>query len=726
MSWIAFQWPWMLLLLGLLPFIRMQMKRAEALNLKTIRALESSISIDQRRRRHRHRILLWALVFMIIALARPGYAPEKKSIQKSGRDVVFLLDVSRSMLAEDCYPSRLEVAKQAVRDCLGSFSNDRVGLVIYAGSSSILCPLTSDYEFLKYMLEQAQPRSVDFGGTLLLSAVEKVVSQVFDVSRASYQDLILLTDGEDHGPEMKKVAEVFNQTNDSLLIVGLGDPSVGSKIPIIDDEGNESFLEHQGRPVLTQLQERGLLELERLSKGSKYVSVKTSPFHLGDMYLDFAKDKKRDGGIGSNFDIVYQEAAFFFIIVSLILLLWVEFLFFVGQGDQKWLLLKQKLVKRRTLLVALLVVSQSCFADDNNSPSLLFERAMKLTAEGKYEEAQMLWNELANHSEMTSSKPQAVIALNLALTTKREIKEIVDQSKEELLETALIKCNKAEQYLLQAARLRPDYARPGMQLQELDRLRQNIYNKIEEKKSEEEEADQELQQIIELLRQLKDDQKNFQTEVIEKGKLKQRRQRKIPKEMKQRLIESVPTTGQVEAYVLKQEALHERGVDMHIRFLELDKKMKAITYALPSESFESILNEPIALMNKALESQKRAVQFLNEFNTWWPATQRQEDAVRLMNKILTLFPQQDGGFSDQYSDDWEEAEDFEEWDESESGDASSLSSRSEGPMQSFTELQTMPAPNFSAEEIMAQELENQQFREEERTKSSLGKVEKDW
>ena len=92
-------------------------------------------------RRLRDTLRVAAFVLLVLALARPGYAPEKLSISRSGRDVVFALDVSQSMLAEDVAPSRLEVAKQAVRDALNTFSNERVSLVVYAGSATILCPL---------------------------------------------------------------------------------------------------------------------------------------------------------------------------------------------------------------------------------------------------------------------------------------------------------------------------------------------------------------------------------------------------------------------------------------------------------------------------------------------------------------------------------------------------------------------------------------------------------
>lgn len=160
-------------------------------------------------RRLRDYLRLAAFTLLVLALARPGYAPKKHSVSRTGRDVVFALDVSQSILAEDVAPSRLEVSKQAVRDALKTFSNERVGLVVYAGSATILCPLTYDYDFVRYMLEQAHTRSADFGGTTVQSAVEKVVDQVFMPDRGGVQDLVILTDGRDHGSQMPRAARLW-------------------------------------------------------------------------------------------------------------------------------------------------------------------------------------------------------------------------------------------------------------------------------------------------------------------------------------------------------------------------------------------------------------------------------------------------------------------------------------------------------------------------------------
>ena len=228
MSYLTLQWPWMLiLLLGLFPLAALlrhaRIQRARVYNALGKQKPGTGILRD--------RLRIAGMAFLILCLSRPGFDPERRSIAQSGRDVVFAIDVSRSMLARDAKPSRLDAAKQGVRDALGQFQGERVGLLIYAGSASILCPLTRDYDFIRYMLDQATPRSVDFGGTTLLSAVEKSIDNIFLEGRGGMQDLVVLTDGEDHAFDIDRITETLSEANVSLLVIGIGDKVNGARIP---------------------------------------------------------------------------------------------------------------------------------------------------------------------------------------------------------------------------------------------------------------------------------------------------------------------------------------------------------------------------------------------------------------------------------------------------------------------------------------------------------------
>ncbi|MDP4694709.1 MAG: VWA domain-containing protein, partial [Opitutales bacterium] len=176
MSEFVFQWPLVLVLLVLTIPLFWLLAHARKRRRELIEAMSGGHNTH---RKLRDVLRFAAFVLLILALAKPGYAPIAEATSRTGRDIVFAIDVSQSMLARDALPSRLEVAKQGVRDALQTLSNERVGLIVYAGSASSLCPLTYDYDFVRFMLDQANTRTVDFGGTTVQAAVEKAVDQVF-------------------------------------------------------------------------------------------------------------------------------------------------------------------------------------------------------------------------------------------------------------------------------------------------------------------------------------------------------------------------------------------------------------------------------------------------------------------------------------------------------------------------------------------------------------------
>ena len=321
MSSFTFQWPSALLLICLLIPISWLLRRAR----KQRKIILRSMGADRRT----HRVLkdglrLVAWVLIALAVARPGYAPYYEATSQTGRDVVFALDVSQSMLARDVSLNRLEVAKQGIRDALDQFSNERVALIVYAGTASILCPLTYDYDFARYMLEQANPRTVDFGGTTLQSAVEKAVDQVFDPERNGVQDLLILTDGGDHGSQMERVETLLAESNIGLLVVGLGDPNNGSPILLPQEDGSLLTLEIDQQPVLTKLEDALLRNLSARCPNAEYIAAETKPFHLGQLYNDYAADKSTLASNANSGKLIYQEAAIFFLIPGLICLLLAE------------------------------------------------------------------------------------------------------------------------------------------------------------------------------------------------------------------------------------------------------------------------------------------------------------------------------------------------------------------------------------------------------------------
>ncbi len=239
-------------------------------------------------------LLLTGLAALIIALARPAFEEESVTVQRQGRDVVFLVDVSRSMLAEDLHPNRLERAKLAINDCVSLLAGDRVGLVAFGGSAKVICPLTLDYGFFSQTLNQLQAGMAVRGGTMIGDALRTVSSDVFDSQLKEYKDVVLITDGEDHESFPVRAAEAAGDEGVRLIIVGLGDENKGQPIPITDAQGNRTFLSYDGRQVLSRLDADTLRRMARATPGGRYLPVATGTIDLGEVYLDLIHaDAKR-------------------------------------------------------------------------------------------------------------------------------------------------------------------------------------------------------------------------------------------------------------------------------------------------------------------------------------------------------------------------------------------------------------------------------------------------
>jgi Ca-activated chloride channel family protein len=228
--------------------------------------------------------ILFALVFLVAALTRPAWNPVDTTVNRQGRDVVFLLDVSRSMLAEDLAPNRLERAKLAIRDCIEQLEGDRVGLVVFAGNSVVRCPLTVDYGFFRMMLDSVTVKSVTKGGTMIGDALRKTVAEVFDDQERAFKDLILITDGQDHESFPLEAAKAVGEEGIRLIAIGLGDEEEGQPIPITDNRNQRSFLTHDGEIVKSRLDGATLRDMVKATPGGKYFNVATGTIDLGTVY----------------------------------------------------------------------------------------------------------------------------------------------------------------------------------------------------------------------------------------------------------------------------------------------------------------------------------------------------------------------------------------------------------------------------------------------------------
>lgn len=282
----------MLFLLWAIPFLiagfayagyrrRQALERFAEASLLTL--INTSVSVV--RRRWKAGLMIAAFALCVLAAARPAWNPVPKTLQRHGRDMVFILDVSKSMLAEDLSPNRLERAKLSMLDCVEKLQGDRVGLIVFAGNAVVKCPLTLDYGFFRMMLEDVSTNSVARGGTMIGDAIRKAMDEIFDDLDKQYKDIILITDGEDHDSFPVEAAADAGKRGIRILAIGIGDEKQGRRIPITDESGQRSFLKYQGQEIWSKLDADTLREMVNATPGGRYLNVATGAIDLGDVYM---------------------------------------------------------------------------------------------------------------------------------------------------------------------------------------------------------------------------------------------------------------------------------------------------------------------------------------------------------------------------------------------------------------------------------------------------------
>ncbi|MBN1697569.1 MAG: VWA domain-containing protein [Spirochaetales bacterium] len=297
-----------------------------------------NVSVQPGRRKVKLVLLLAAFSFVVVAMARPGWNPQPRKIQRMGRDVVFVIDVSKSMLAEDLAPNRLERAKLAVIDCVERLEGDRVALVAFAGTAAVKCPLTLDYGFFRNMVEDISVYSIARGGTNIGDAIRAVIDNVFDDREKRYKDIILITDGEDHDSYPEDAAKAAGEKGIRLLAFGLGDENTGRRIPVTDENGNRTFLRYTDKngeevEVWSKLDADMLRKMVNATPGGKYLNVATGTFDLGEIYLNLvASAEKKE--LESSTITLYEERFQFFLLLGVVLLC-VEELVAIRRGRKK-------------------------------------------------------------------------------------------------------------------------------------------------------------------------------------------------------------------------------------------------------------------------------------------------------------------------------------------------------------------------------------------------------
>ena len=270
----------------------------------------------------RYSLLLFVLGSTLVAfsLSRPAWGTRESAESVRGREVAFVVDVSKSMLAEDLYPNRLDRAKLAMLDALGAIDGDRVALVAFAGNAVIKCPLTLDYGFFRQAVYSLSPSAVSRGGSMIGDALRKTLDEVFRGTNAGYRDIILITDGEDQESYPLNAAEMLAERDIRLIAIGLGDENMGKRVPVTDEDGKTRYLTYEGKEVWSKLDADTLRRMAASTPGGRYLNVSTGAFDLGEIYrtLIGSQEKKL---LEERTSIEREERFQYFLLPGLILLI---------------------------------------------------------------------------------------------------------------------------------------------------------------------------------------------------------------------------------------------------------------------------------------------------------------------------------------------------------------------------------------------------------------------
>ena len=261
-------------------------------------------------------LALTAIITGIANLQKPG---KMENVQRKGVDVMIALDVSKSMLAEDVKPNRLEKAKQLVTKLLEKLENDRVGLILFAGRAYVQMPLTTDHAAARMYIQSASPAAVPSQGTVIGQAL-KIANSSFNSKERKFKSVVLISDGEDHDPEALQMTEALAKNGIMLNTVGIGSPE-GS--PLIDHERNEIKKDQNGNAVITKLNEP---ELQQLATGTKGIYVRLEDTDEAVAKIKAQLDTIEQQSLGDEAFINYLSYFQWFLAAGFILLLLENFI----------------------------------------------------------------------------------------------------------------------------------------------------------------------------------------------------------------------------------------------------------------------------------------------------------------------------------------------------------------------------------------------------------------
>ena len=264
------------------------------------------------------RLTMFALgfFFLVIGLSRPQIGAKLKEHETKGAEIMIVLDVSNSMLAEDYSPNRLERAKLAISRLVDKLREDRIGLIVFAGNSFVQLPITTDYVSAKMFLNSISTESVPVQGTAIGEAINTAIRS-FSAQSQKSRAVVVITDGENHEDDPVAAAKQAAEMGVRVFTIGVGSPE-GKPIPM----DGELLKDKEGNIVVTRLDEKVLQDVASAGNGV-YVRAGNSEFGLNPIIDDIKRmeDEKYSSIVFEEYDEQYMyflAIALFFLVVEML------------------------------------------------------------------------------------------------------------------------------------------------------------------------------------------------------------------------------------------------------------------------------------------------------------------------------------------------------------------------------------------------------------------------
>ena len=356
-------------------------------------------------------ILLLALALLIVMLARPQFGTKISREKRTGIETIIAMDISNSMLAEDVTPSRLDRSKMMVENLVDNFTNDKIGLVVFAGDAFIQLPITSDYVSAKMFLSSIDPSMIATQGTDIATAIS-MASHSFTQQEGIGKAIIVITDGEDHEGGAIDAAKEAKDRGHHVYVLGVGSPK-GAPIPT----GNGDYMkDNTGQTVMTGLNEEMCRQIAEAGGGA-YIHVEnnSSAQEKLDEELGKLAKKETETTIYSEYDEQFQAVG----ILALLLLILEACLL-----DVKNPLLKNVSLFKRKKIATLFLLLVSAVTASAQGDRHFVQQGNKQFHAGNYADAEVSYRKAI---EKNPRNPQAVYNLGVALMKQQKDSAAVQQ-----------------------------------------------------------------------------------------------------------------------------------------------------------------------------------------------------------------------------------------------------------------------------------------------------------